>query len=161
MSATETIIDHTSAKFKNIDKFEEFALTNLELTTESLRHTFTPGLYAREFSCPANNFIVSKIHKTEHIFIVSKGAVSVWDGDGEEQFIEAPYMGITKPGTRRILFVWEDLIWTTFHANPDNEDEYQIEERIIEKHDNELLSDELKKKMIDARKDIETKYLTN
>ena len=89
---------------------------------------------------PKDSVITSKIHKTEHPFIVSKGVVSVSIDAGEWQLIEAPYSGITKPGTRRILWVHEDTIWTTIHANPDNENENEIEERIIEKHENPLLN---------------------
>lgn len=109
-----------------------------------LVHRFTPGLYVREIFMPAGTFLTSKIHKTEHPFIVSKGKVSVWI-DGEVQIINAPYCGVTEPGTRRVLFIHEDCVWTTIHTNPDNcKDVLEIENRIIEAHDNPLLSDEIK-----------------
>jgi hypothetical protein len=93
---------------------------------------------------PAGTFCTSKIHRFEHPFVVSQGKVSVWI-DGEVQVIEAPYCGITKPGTRRILFIHDDCVWTTFHVNPDDcKDVLEIENRIIEPHDNPLLSDEIK-----------------
>ena len=115
-------------------------LNNFDVVECPLNHTFTPGLYIREIFMPKDSVITSKIHKTEHPFIVSKGVVSVSIDAGEWQLIEAPYSGITKPGTRRILWVHEDTIWTTIHANPDNENENEIEERIIEKHENPLLN---------------------
>lgn len=115
-------------------------LNNFDVVECPLKHTFTPGLYIREIFMPKDSVITSKIHKTEHPFIVSKGVVSVSIDAGEWQLIEAPYSGITKPGTRRILWVHEDTIWTTIHANPDNENENEIEERIIEKHENPLLN---------------------
>ena len=81
-----------------------------------LIHRFTPGLYTREIFMPKGTFIISKIHKTEHPFVIVKGVVSVWvEGVGVKKF-EAPYVGITKPGTRRILFIHEDCSWLTFHA---------------------------------------------
>ena len=123
-----------------IDKLEAAMLNNFDVVECPLKHTFTPGLYIREIFMPKDSVITSKIHKTEHPFIVSKGVVSVSIDAGEWQLIEAPYSGITKPGTRRILWVHEDTIWTTIHANPDNENENEIEERIIEKHENPLLN---------------------
>lgn len=97
-----------------------------------LEHTFTPGLYTRQIFMPARSVIVSKIHKTEHPFIISKGRVSVWTDEGVQE-LSAPHQGITKPGTRRLLVVHEDTIWTTFHAGPENTPE-EFERRIIQKH---------------------------
>ncbi len=104
-----------------------------------LRHIFTEGLYAREITMYAESRLTSKIHLTDHQFIVSKGRVLVYNG-GEEIEIVAPYHGITKAGTRRVLYVLEDTIWTTFHANPNNETVEQIENRILEKYQNKLLN---------------------
>ena len=76
--------------------------------------------------------------------MVLKGEVSVLDEQGNEVRITAPHIGITEIGTRRVLFIHEDCIWATVHANPDNENEVEIEARIIEPHDNELLSEGIK-----------------
>lgn len=154
-----TDISVLSKKNEGINTLEKFMLTEMEIVNEKLTHIFTPGLYAREFSAQANTLWISREHKTEHIFSVSKGAVSVWI-DGVETLIVAPYTGITKAGTRRILFVWEDLIWTTFHANPLNKNEDEIVEEITEVHHNELLDEELMQRLKFVRQDIQTKYLT-
>lgn len=124
---------------EQIDQLEAIIVNEMPSVNIQLRHFFTDGLYAREMSAPEGAMITSKIHKTEHIFILSQGCLSVWDDEGQEKIIEAPYIGITKAGTRRVALVHEDIIWTTFHANPENENEYQIEERIIQKHTNPLL----------------------
>lgn len=80
-----------------------------------LRHSFTPGLYSRTIKMPAGSIITSKIHRTEHPYIVSVGRCSVWiEGEGWVEIV-APYHGITKPGTRRVLVIHEDTVWTTFH----------------------------------------------
>ena len=123
-----------------IDELEVVMLENFEPIDCPLKHIFTPGLYTRQILMKAGSFITSKIHKTEHPYEVSFGKVSVWNNDGEEVIIEAPHLGITKPGTRRVLFCHTDVVWTTFHPNPDNENLEQIEERIIEKHTNSLLN---------------------
>jgi hypothetical protein len=120
----------------------------LELKSTEATHRFTPGLYSRQFEMFPGELIVSKIHLTEHQFIISKGVIIVIE-NGEEILLVAPYHGITKPGTRRVLFVpkeaVESCIWTTFHANPDDLDEFEIEKKIIEPHTNPLLNDEERK----------------
>lgn len=129
---------------QRIDELELVMLENFKPIDCPLTHRFTDGLYVREIFMPAGSFITSKIHKTQHQYFILKGSVSVWIDGGEEHFIKAPYIGITEPGTRRVLYVWEDCIWATSHPNPDNETVEQIEERIIEKRDNHLLSDDIK-----------------
>jgi hypothetical protein len=91
------------------------------------RHYFTPGLYSRELRItpePGMAIIcTSALHTVEHQFILSKGKCSVWQENTGWVHLRAPFHGITKPGARRILVVWEDLIWTTFHPNPKNLDD--------------------------------------
>lgn len=103
-----------------------------------LTHRFTPGLYIREIFMPAGSMLTSKIHKTEHPYVISSGVVSVWSENDGFQKITGPYTGITKPGTRRLLYIHEDTTWTTFH--PTNKtDVAMIEADIIESHINPLL----------------------
>lgn len=100
-------------------------------------HRFTPGLYSRQIFLKAGIICTSKIHKTEHQFVVSQGKLKVWNesnGIGGWQLIEAPYHGITKPGARRALHILEDTIWTTFHPT-DKTDLRAIEDDLIEPHD--------------------------
>jgi len=134
----------------------EALLVQLPKVECPLKHIFTPGLYIREIFMPAGTLLTSKIHKTEHPFVVSKGKLNVLL-DGKMEFIEAPYRGVTKPGTRRVLYIIEDTIWTTFHPLPyitgqendlSEEDILKItdsiEAEIIEFHDNPLLDEETK-----------------
>ncbi len=86
-------------------------------------HRFTPGLYIREILLPAGTLLTSAIHKTEHPFVVSAGIVRVMEPGQPPVTIEAPYTGITTPGTRRLLYAIEDTIWTTFHPTTRGEDE--------------------------------------
>lgn len=80
------------------------------------RHDFCPGLYARTIFMKAGSVIVSKIHKTQHFFVVAQGSCTVVDSHGDRKFIAAPYLGVTMPGTERALHIHEDCIWTTFHV---------------------------------------------
>jgi len=140
-------IIENKTKNERIDELEAAMVENFPLINCPLNHRFTEGMYVREIFMPAGSLITSKIHKTQHQYFILKGAVSVWIDEGEEAYLEAPYIGITEPGTRRVLYVWDDCIWATSHPNPDNENLEQIEERIIEKHDNTLLPQEVKDKL--------------
>jgi len=122
-----------------------------ELIDGPLVHKFTDGMYIREIFMPAGSLWTSKIHKTEHPYVVSygKAAVSI---DAQEWYeITAPYTGITNPGTRRVLFILEDCIWTTFHRIDGMKSEFnnlseeeinkiveEIEDKILEPHINQI-----------------------
>lgn len=133
-----------------IDQLEKVMLDNFPMVECPLTHRFTDGLYVREIFMPAGSLITSKIHNTQHQYFVLKGKVVVWI-DGEEQIIEAPHIGITEPNTQRVLYVVEDCIWATSHPNPNNETVEQIEERILAKHDNVLLSDYQKQELLNLK----------
>lgn len=119
----------------------EAAILSCDQVECPVAHRFTPGMYAREITMPAGLILTSKIHKTEHPYVVSKGSVKVWiEGEGTV-LIEAPYFGITKPGTRRILTTITETVWTTFHLNPgDSRDMLEIESNVIEPHINPLIT---------------------
>lgn len=101
-----------------------------------LKHTFTPGIYVREITMPAGAFLTSKIHKTEHPYFVLRGRVRVYTEDGMQDIV-APYSGITKAGTKRILHIIEDTVWITIHAT-DKTDVADIEKDIIAKDFKEI-----------------------
>ena len=119
-----------------------------------LRHLFTPGLYSREIFIPKGTLLTSQIHKTCHPFTISKGKVSVWIDGGDEVILEAPHTGVTYPGTRRVLYTHEDVIWTTYHPTdivPEGDTAEDVEravqkigDLIIEEHHNHLLQQKQK-----------------
>lgn len=131
----------------SIDELESAMLTNFTQVDCPLEHIFTDGLYVRKITMPKGALITSKIHKTQHQFFILKGEVIVWV-DGVETILKAPYVGITEPGTRRVLYILKKCIWATSHPNPDNETVEQIEERILEKHDNLLLTESQKQQIL-------------
>lgn len=104
-----------------------------------LVHRFTPGLYTREIFMPAGTLIVSKIHMTEHPYVITKGKVAVWvEGKGVEVY-GAGHVGITKPGTRRVLYIKEDCSWLTFHAT-DKTTHEEVEKDIIYTPENDQIT---------------------
>ena len=94
-----------------------------------LRHTFGDGLYIREITMPKGMVIVSKLHKTTHPYFVLSGDVSVFTETGTVR-IRGPFSGITRAGTKRILYTHEETVWTTVHATEETELE-KIEEEVI------------------------------
>ena len=100
-----------------------------------LEHTFTPGLYARKLSVLAGATVVTKIHKHEHPVFVLKGDCMVYSNDGTLKRVTAPCMMVTPAGTQRAVYVHEDTVWVTVHANPDNEtDLKKLEDMLIAKN---------------------------
>jgi hypothetical protein len=80
-----------------------------------LVHRFNGKMYIRECSVKKGTQFVSKIHRTEHLCVLSKGVLAVWTEAEGVKVLTAPYYGITPPGTLRVLMALEDLVWTTFH----------------------------------------------
>lgn len=103
-----------------------------------LEHFFGDGIYIRKMIAPKGMLNVSKLHKTNHPFFILVGDVSIQTEDGVIR-IKGPHFGITKAGTKRVVFFHEDTVWITVHANPDNEtDLKKIEDGIIAKTYDEL-----------------------
>jgi hypothetical protein len=135
-----------------VDEFEAALVDNFELVDCPLEHLFAPGVYIRSILMEAGQTLTSRIHNTEHAYIVSQGLVNVFvDGEGVVQ-IKAPAKGITKAGTRRVLHILETTIWSTIHVLPfitgeenslsEEEKELliaKIDSEIIEQRENKLL----------------------
>jgi hypothetical protein len=101
-------------------------LGGMEQVRCPLVHLFTKGMYTRQIFMPAwtvnaqgekvQTVVVSKIHKTTHTYNISMGKCAVYNRiDDFLGVIEAPYLGVTLAGTRRILAIVSDIIWTTNH----------------------------------------------
>ena len=94
-----------------------------------LKHTFVDGAYVREMSMPAGMLLVSKIHKIQHAYFLLKGHVSVLTETGIVR-LSAPFSGVTEPGTKRVIYSHDDVVWTTIHVT-DKTDIDAIEKDII------------------------------
>lgn len=109
------------AKIMSIQN-ECMALDDKHRMTESppVKNWLAPGVYCREIHLPADSVVVGRIHRFEHMSILSKGRVTVVTEFGEEEYT-APASFISPAGTKRVVLSHEDTIWTTIHPNPDNE----------------------------------------
>ena len=110
-----------------------------------LKHSFGDGLYIRQITMPADMLLVSKIHKKKHPYFILKGECSVLTDEGVVR-LKAPYSGITMPGTKRLLYMHTETVWTTVHKT-DHTDLKKIEEEIIAKSFDEIPTEEEVKKL--------------
>lgn len=129
-----------AATHEKIDRLEKAMLDNLPLVDLPIVHRFTPGLYAREMFAPKGTLVTSMIHRTEHQFVILEGSLSIYNAEtGDVAHLKAPYIGVTKPGTRRVAYIHEDCRWITFHPLVEGEetesDLPKIEGRIIERRE--------------------------
>lgn len=123
-------------KFVSIFDVAEAEMVKLPRVNMPLEHTFTPGLYTRKIFIPKGTLASTRVHKTEHPFFIMKGRVQIIE-PGNSYEVEAPFNGVTEPGTRRLIQVLEDCIWITCHRT-DLLDPDEIAEEITF-HDNPLL----------------------
>ena len=107
-----------------------------------LTHKFVDGAYVREIRVPKGTLLTTKIHKICHPYFLLKGDVSVLTETGIVR-LKAPYSGITPAGTKRIIYIHEDTVWTTVHVTKEK-DLDKIEEEVIANSFEEL-SDENEK----------------
>ena len=96
-----------------------------------VKHSFADGCYIREIFNPAGELLVTAIHKKEHAFFLMQGEMSILTEDGIKH-LKAPHHGITKPGTKRIIYTHSDCVFVTVHATNET-DVAKIEEQVIAK----------------------------
>ena len=86
-----------------------------------LTHYFTPKddkygchVYAREILLPKGSVVIGKIHRHQHLNIISKGKVTVFTEFGKKE-LTAPCTFVSEVGLKRAVYSHEDTIWTTIH----------------------------------------------
>lgn len=86
----------------NIHRLEQAMIdSGKELLGEGdITHFFTPGMYVREIHMPKDTLWTTKVHKTEHVFIISKGKVAVHQ---LKPFECSPLFGLNDPHVRALV----------------------------------------------------------
>lgn len=108
-------------------------LVTKEIPIDSVTsHAWCDGVYCRRFFLEKDAAVVSKVHKKQNWFLLYEGDCQIYDGNGNSVRIKAPYLMVTEPGTKRIVYAHEDTTIYTFHGNPDNETDLELlEQRYI------------------------------
>ncbi len=129
----ERLAERVAEMHAKIDDLESMLVCMPEPDHRTI-HGFSRGLYSRTFVMPAGSIYTSKIHRTEHHFVVRRGLCSVLNVlTNTWEHLSTGHMGITKPGTRRVLVIHEETTWTTFHPTEET-DLGKLEEQLIEPH---------------------------
>jgi len=134
-----------------VEGMEEIKNFLMDPTTEQtelpLKHSFAPGVYARELEIPAGTLLIGKIHKHRHHNFLMKGSILVLTETNGVELLQAPLMIVSEEGTQRIGYAITDTLWTTVHENKDNSEDLDvIEARTVVKTKTKYL--EYKKKLI-------------
>jgi hypothetical protein len=102
-----------------------------QLEEELNTHYFAPGVYGRQMDIPKGMCIVGKIHKHQHINIITSGVIKVVTEFGHDVYT-APRTWISEAGTKRAVYALEDTTWLCVHANPtDTTDIRELEDQLI------------------------------
>jgi hypothetical protein len=124
----------------------EFAILQMEqMEKYEVAHYPIPGFIVRQALLRAPSVITTMRHREWHPYVISYGSVSVYNElDGTIKHIKAVdqigghFTSLTEPGTRRLIFVREDTLWTTFHrCNHDSPEQMVVEHTFP--NDNPLL----------------------
>jgi len=122
-----------------INKMIEDGVIESTLEDCTVKHYFSPKddkygccTYAREMFIPKGTLIIGKIHRHQHLNIISKGKVVVYTEFGEKH-LEGPVTFVSEIGLKRSVFAVEDTLWTTIHLTEfvGEENLGKIEEEVI------------------------------
>lgn len=111
------------------------------------KHHFSPGIYMRELFIPKGTVLTGKIHKTEHLNILSQGHLTVWTEDGMKT-LKASTVIKSDKGMKRVGYAHEDTVWITVHHNPSDEQEIEkVEDRLFATTFDEVFGPEYQKQI--------------
>lgn len=121
-----------------------------------VEHQFAPGVYLRTIFMPADTIVIGKVHKTEHFNIVSQGSAVLVHMDGTRETLSAPCSFVSRPNVHKVLYILEDMIWSTIH--PTHETDLDVLEAELIAPEHPQLSDEARAecaRIRDERKQLE------
>tara|TARA_R100000773_G_C4177267_1_gene88452 strand:+ start:258 stop:743 length:486 start_codon:yes stop_codon:yes gene_type:complete len=82
-----------------------------------IEHDLLPGIYLRRMILARSAYIVSAIHKRDHVWFLLAGHITVATSKSKKDYV-APYMGFSKAGTQRVIYAHEDSIFQNVFQNP-------------------------------------------
>jgi len=97
------------------------------LRFSKLDHKFAGGICARTITVQAGVLLTTEIHKYDHHVFVERGRVSVFSEFGVDEVI-GPCSFISPAGIKRLCYIHEETIWTTYHATKETDPKKIVEE---------------------------------
>lgn len=113
------------AEINSILKLQAELLKYPQVSFET-SHYFADGMYLRWLPRQKGTLIIGKVHKKEHFYIVLSGCVQI-----EKEIYRAPFVMVSKPGTKRAVLALEDSICATVHRTNETDME-KIETELVE-----------------------------
>lgn len=114
------------------------AMRSMPQVEAPVEHTFLDGVYVRKIFMPKGMVIIGKIHKTQHLNIISQGSCLVVTPTRKFK-VTAPCAFTSYPGEQKVVYMLEDVVWATTH-NTESKDLEVIEQQCIAKsYDDELV----------------------
>lgn len=119
-----------------INAWEEIARTAPQVDLR-VEHHFSFGVYSKTIYIPRGIILTGYIHKFENLNILSKGKMLV-SIDNKMEIVEAPFIVVSPPNTKRIAEALEDSVWTTILGTQEK-DINVIESEFIAHNEEEYL----------------------
>lgn len=104
---------------EQIDRLER-AMREMPQVEIPTSHDFAPGLYVRTITVPAGATLTGKVHATDHIFIISKGDMTLVSEEGRQR-VQAPFQAIGKAGIKRVGYAHSETVCTNIHITPETD----------------------------------------
>lgn len=127
-------IDHNRKIIFQLQDFLVNEVPEAAKVNPPVKHYFAKGVYAREMLIPAGTLIIGKIHKHEHLNIISFGRCEVAT-DQKIELIDGPYTFTSPVGVKRVVLAHTDTLWTTIHVTNETDLEKIEKETIAESYD--------------------------
>lgn len=149
-----------------IDLHRDIALHEKELLAQPqvecpVHHFFSPGLYVREVFMPAGAFVVGHHHRHDHLNIMLKGRLVLFNEDGTTTELTAPFMYTSRTG-RKVAVILEDVVWQNIFPTAETDIE-KLEEIFFDKgavwYENEMSRHEAASLLHEADRDDYLKAL--
>lgn len=94
-------------------------------------HYFAGGMYCRKIAIPRGTVVVSKVHKTEHLFIGCIGELEV-AGQGETYTLKPGDVVQSPIGTKRVVLALTDVVVLTVHKTDKTSADEELEAEMVE-----------------------------
>ena len=98
-----------------VEALEDAIVQYLEPQEPETFHHFSQGLYCREMRMPKGMVLTGKVHKQDHIAMLTNGRVAITTG-GDQQILNSPVIIPSKAGVKRAILALEDAVFITVHA---------------------------------------------
>jgi hypothetical protein len=98
----------------------ERAMRDLPQVDIPVQHGFGPGFYARTITIPADTLLTGEVHATEHIFMVTRGDITITTDTGTVR-VQAPYQAICKAGGKRAGYTHAETVCVNIHITPETD----------------------------------------